>query len=162
MSSLCRRVALHDLYWNFLFFHQMICKQYIFLNLVFLNPLHTPPFWLTIFHDVSKLKIIQHTHNTQLYFADNFLVWPMLWEPVKKVGTNTPIPPTEPMLKLSLFFLPFQSESTIPDQMQFVLFWFFFKSKIVILKSLNCITKCYKLEWILQLFYHRNHIDWYL
>ena len=30
-------VALHDLYWNFLFSCQMICKQYIVLNHMFLN-----------------------------------------------------------------------------------------------------------------------------
>ena len=28
-------VALHDLCWNFLFSHQMICKQHIILNHVF-------------------------------------------------------------------------------------------------------------------------------
>ena len=28
-------VALHDLPWDFLFSHQMICKQYIVLNHVF-------------------------------------------------------------------------------------------------------------------------------
>ena len=32
-------VALHDLHWNFLCSRQMICKQYIILNHVFLNPL---------------------------------------------------------------------------------------------------------------------------
>ena len=35
MPSLCGMVALHDLHWNFLFSHQMICKQYIILNHVF-------------------------------------------------------------------------------------------------------------------------------
>ena len=64
-------VALHNLCWNFLFSCQMICKQYIVLNHVFSNPLHTSPFWLNIFHNVSKLEIIQHTHTTQLYFTDN-------------------------------------------------------------------------------------------
>ena len=28
-------VVLHNLHWNFLFSHQMICKQYIVLNHVF-------------------------------------------------------------------------------------------------------------------------------
>ena len=45
MSSLHRMVALHDLCWDFLFSHQMICKQYIILTHmlfpeVILNPLH--------------------------------------------------------------------------------------------------------------------------
>ena len=35
MSSLRRMVALHDLCWNFIFSHQMICKQHIVLNHVF-------------------------------------------------------------------------------------------------------------------------------
>ena len=35
MSSLCEMIALHDLCWNFLFSHQMICKQHIVLNHVF-------------------------------------------------------------------------------------------------------------------------------
>ena len=40
------------------------------------NPLHTSPFWLNIVLDVSKLMIIQHTHTTQLYFADRNYLWP--------------------------------------------------------------------------------------
>ena len=40
------------------------------------NPLHTSPFWLNIVLDVSKLTIIQHTHTTQLYFADRNYLWP--------------------------------------------------------------------------------------
>ena len=40
------------------------------------NPLHTSPFWLNIVLDVSKLTIIQHTHTTQLYFADRNDPWP--------------------------------------------------------------------------------------
>ena len=40
------------------------------------NPLHTSPFWLNIVLDVSKLTIIQHTHTTQLYFADRNYPWP--------------------------------------------------------------------------------------
>ena len=35
MSSPCRMAALHDLCWDFLFSHQMICKQHIVLNHVF-------------------------------------------------------------------------------------------------------------------------------
>ena len=34
-------IALHDLCWTLLLSHQMICKQYIILNHVFLNLLHT-------------------------------------------------------------------------------------------------------------------------
>ena len=48
----------------------MCCLQ------VNLNPLHTSPFWLNIVLDVSKLTIIQHTHTTQLYFADRNYFWP--------------------------------------------------------------------------------------
>ena len=40
------------------------------------NPLHTSPFWLNIVLNVSKLTIIQHTHTTQLYFADKNYPWP--------------------------------------------------------------------------------------
>ena len=119
-------VALHDLYWNFLFSHQMICKQDIILNHMFfqyesnLKPITYSPFWLNIFHDVSKLTIIQHTHTAQLYFTDIFSLFDQCYESQwKRVGTNMPISPTEPMLKISLFFLPFQSESTIPDQIHF-------------------------------------------
>ena len=43
-----------------------------------------------------------------------------------------PISPTEPMLKLSLFFLPFQSELTIPDQIHF------FESPKLSLSFFNC------------------------
>ena len=48
--------ALHDLHWDFLFSHQMICKQHIILNCVFfqyesnLNPLHS--------HDVIATAIL--------------------------------------------------------------------------------------------------------
>ena len=41
-----------------------------------LEPVTYSPFWLNIFHDVSKLTIIQHTHTTQLYFTDRFYPWP--------------------------------------------------------------------------------------
>ena len=75
-------VALHGLCWNPLIFlpddsyrkntwlRTMCCLQ------VNLNPLHTSPFWLNIVLDVSKLTIIQHTHTTQLYFADRNYLWP--------------------------------------------------------------------------------------
>ena len=36
-SSPCGMAALHDLHWDFLFSHQMICKQRIVLNHVFLQ-----------------------------------------------------------------------------------------------------------------------------
>ena len=119
----------NNLCWNPLFSRQIICKQYIVLNHMFFRyennlkiQIHyiLPPFWLNIFHDVSKLTIMQHTHTTQLYLTDRSSLFDQCYESQwKRVGNNMPISPTEPMLKLSLFFLPFQSESTIPDQDNF-------------------------------------------
>ena len=89
--------ALHDLRWNPLFSRQMICigKTCGWGQCVVykMNPLHTSPFWLNIVLDVPKLKITQ---------------------------AHIPYTYTSQIIFFDLF--TFQSESTIPDQMQFVLF----------------------------------------
>ena len=106
------------------------------------NLLHTLPFWLNIVLHVLKLKIpqthIPHSYTSQI----NFSVHRCYESQWKRVGTNMPISPTEPIFKLSLFFLPFQSESTIPDQILF-----FLKVQNCHLVSLIVLVPQWMLKW---------------
>ena len=93
--------------------------------------------------NVPKLTIIQHTPTTQLYFIDRFSLFDQCYENQwKRVGTNTPISPTEPMLKLSLFFLPFSQ-----SQQSLTKYAFFLKVQNCHLVSLIVLVPQWMLKW---------------
>ena len=84
-------VALHNLCWDFLFSHQIICKQHIILNHMFfryesnLEPVTYSPLLTKHRPRCSEINnYTTHTYSTIILHRWIFLVWPILWEPVEK------------------------------------------------------------------------------
>ena len=138
MSSLCRMVALHDLHWNSYFLTRWFVNNISSSTTCFYDmkviskfkPITTS--LLLIKHHPWCSKINNYTTHTYYTIILHFLVWPMLWEPVEKSGYKHTHYTNWTYVKIILFFLPFQSESTIPDQI------LFFESPKFSLSLFNC------------------------
>ena len=113
----------------------------------FSNPLHTPPFWLNIFHDVSKLKWynthILHNYTLQI----DFLVWPMLWVTVEESGyQHTHLTNWSSFTITLVLFTILWSESTIPDPIQF----FFFEGPKLLLNLVSFTCSCSPINFTME------------